>query len=133
MRREAGVRAAKDELHAAFKDNSPYVRIAAARALAQYGNDTTVEASLRVLVELSDWSKQDVFTAMAALTALDTLGKKTWPVAKDIQALPNTGPLPDGRYSAFVPDLLNHLQKELGLQTVAKQRADGKKKAKEEL
>ena len=59
-----------------------------------------------LLLELADWSKQDVFTAVAALSALDSLGAKAASVQEQVKKLPGTGKLPHARYSPYVPRLL---------------------------
>jgi len=109
-RGENGVRAAHGELAAALKDNSPYVRIAAAEALGRYGNDADLKQALNALVELGPIGKNGVFVSMAALNALDALGEKATPVARAIQAMPAQGKVPDTRYAPYVPRLLEDLQ-----------------------
>ena len=109
-RGENGVRAAHGELAAALKDNSPYVRIAAAEALGRYGNDADLKQALNALVELGPIGKNGVFVSMAALNALDALGEKAAPVARAIQAMPAQGKVPDTRYAPYVPRLLEDLQ-----------------------
>ena len=95
-------------------DASPYVRIAAAHALAQYGRVSDVQPALEILVGLADWNEHDVFTVMAALTALDALDAKAAPVADRIGALPEKGPAPDRRYDSYIPRLLAGLRDEYG-------------------
>lgn len=97
-------------LRTALTDRSPYVRIVAARSLGLYGDADDVKRSLSVLTELADWSKNDVFTAMAALDSLDALGDKIKPVADAIKGLPAKGKVPDARYAPYVPRLLQDLQ-----------------------
>jgi uncharacterized sulfatase len=110
MRGQSGFDAAGPELRAALDDRSPYVRIVAAQILGQYGNGDDQDRALRLLVNLSNWSKHDVFTAVAALNALDALGAKANRVADAIRALPSQGKVPDPRYSPYVPRLLEDLR-----------------------
>jgi uncharacterized sulfatase len=110
MRGRNGFDDAAAELRAALDDRSPYVRVVAAQALGQYGSADDGSRALRTLVELSDWSQQDVFVAMAALNALDALGTKIAPVADAVRALPAKGRVPDPRYAPYVPRLLEDLR-----------------------
>jgi uncharacterized sulfatase len=104
-----GVEAALDVLRVALNDGSPYVRIVAAEALAQYGDDADVRRGLAVLVERADADRNTVFVAMAALNALDALGGKASPVADAIKRLPKTAKVPDPRYDSYVPRLTEDL------------------------
>lgn len=110
MRGTAGMEAAHDELRAALRDQSPYVRVAAAEALGQYGAGEDLRQALDVLVELGPPDRNGVFVSMAALNALDALGPKAAPVADKIRAFPEKGKLPDPRYAPDVPKLLKHLR-----------------------
>jgi HEAT repeat protein len=110
MRGKKGVEAAHDELQAALKDRSPYLRIVAAEALGQYGSEADRKQGLPVLVELANAEDNSVFVAMASLNALDALDGKVSPVADEIKKLPQKGKVPDARYAPFVPTLLKHLR-----------------------
>jgi uncharacterized sulfatase len=98
------------ELRAALDDRSPYIRIVAAEALGHYGTDDDRKRILPLLVRLANCEKHDVFVAVAALTALESLGERAAPVAAEIAALPAKGELPDARYSPYVPRLLEDLK-----------------------
>ena len=103
-------------LTAKLKDPSAPVRIAAARALAEFGTEADAQAAFTVLLDAADWSKNDVFTAMSALDALAaTAGKLAQ--SKDaaaliarIKALPAKGPAPDARYKEYIPRILEELR-----------------------
>jgi arylsulfatase A-like enzyme len=110
MRGDTGVPAGRAELLAALDDPSPCVRIVAAEALGRYSSGADVQRSLAVLAGYSDWSKNDVFRTLAALNALDALGSKAAPLRETIQALPTKGPVPDQRYSSYVPLLVEDLK-----------------------
>jgi uncharacterized sulfatase len=113
MRGDRAFEKAATELRAALADRSPLVRVVAAEALGRHGDDGDLKRALAVLVELADAQKNDVFTAMAALNALDALGRKAAPVAAALAALPDKGPVPDPRYAPFVPRLLQDLRASL--------------------
>jgi uncharacterized sulfatase len=98
------------ELRGALDDRSPYVRVVAAEVLAKYGTPGDVKRSLDVLAGLSDWGKHDVFTVVAALSALDAIGDEAKSVADKVKALPTKGPLPDARYNPYVPRLMTDFQ-----------------------
>ena len=81
----------------------------AAQALAQFGNKEDLSLSLPHLLARADWSRNDVFVAMAALNSLDALEDKAVSVAADLRLLPTKGPAPDPRYTGYVPRLLQDL------------------------
>jgi len=110
MRGKAGVESAHAELTRALGDASPYVQIVAAETLARYGDEGDLQTALPLLAAHADWAKNDVFVSMAALASLDALGAKAAPLAEQIKALPDKGPAPDGRYSSYVPRLLEDLR-----------------------
>ena len=119
MHGAAGVNAARTELAAALLDNSPYVRIAAAESLGQFGSESELQTALPVLTGLGDWSKHDVFIVIAALHALEALGPKVASARSAILALPATGATPHSRYAPYIPRLLQRLRSELGETTSA--------------
>ena len=110
MRGPAAIAEARADLQAALKDASPIVSIPAAQALAQFGNEADFSAALDFLVARADWAKNDLFTALAALAALDALGPKAAPCAAALKGLPTRGPSPHSRYSGYIPRLLEDLR-----------------------
>jgi uncharacterized sulfatase len=89
MREEAGVKAARDTLVKAMKeDSSGSVRAIAAQALEQYGTDADAAQALDVLVELASVEKNSVFVAMLAAIALDEMGERARSAKERIAALP---------------------------------------------
>ena len=115
MRGPSVVNGTRNQLTAALTDTSPYVRIVAAEALGQFGTSADLASALPVLTSLADWSKHDVFTALAALHSLEALGLNKIMSARDtIVALPATGPVPDNRYAAYIPRILADLRAKLG-------------------
>jgi len=110
MRGKPAVDESHDALVTALKDTSAPVRIAAARALAEFGAEADAQAAFSVLLDAADWSKIDVFTAMSALDALNAVGQKAAPYAARIKALPDKGPAPDPRYKEYIPRMLEELR-----------------------
>ena len=110
MRGKWAALANHDALVTALKDPSAPVRIAAARALAVFGGEADAKAALELLLAHADWSKNDVFTAMSALDALNAVGQKAAPYAAQIKALPTKGPAPDPRYKEYIPRILEELR-----------------------
>jgi uncharacterized sulfatase len=111
MRGHAGVSAARAELEAALDDASVDVRVTAALALGQFGNDADLRAILPLLAGQADWRKHGVFSALSALNELDALGSKAAPIAAVFQSIPTNGPAPNARYTSYVPRLLEGLQR----------------------
>ena len=133
MRGAATVVASQATLKSALADASPYVRIAAAEALGQFGASADLATALPVLLAHADWSKHDLFTSLAALHALESLGTaKIIAVRAAILALPATGPSPDPRYAPYIPRILEDLRTALGAPAAESAPKRGKKKAAKE-
>jgi uncharacterized sulfatase len=113
VRGEPGVHAAHEELIGALGDASPYVRIVAAEALARFGDPSDLQRGLPVLSGLADWSKNNVFTVMASLNAINELGSKAMPLRDTIRRLVSSGPVPHPRYAEYVPLLIEDLRETL--------------------
>uniref|UniRef100_A0A7C2K2I9 Sulfatase n=1 Tax=Schlesneria paludicola TaxID=360056 RepID=A0A7C2K2I9_9PLAN len=109
MRGADAVGAHRDRLQKALGDQSPYVRIAAAQALAEFGNPSDRPAALAVLSELAPPAKHDVFVSMAALNAIEALGPKGAPLVEGIRSMDPKGPSPDGRFDSYVPRLMANI------------------------
>lgn len=109
MRGRSGFNAAGAALRGSLGDPSPDVRVVAAEALGRYGTDDDRKRALSVLAGLSDPSANDVFTALAALNALESLGPRAAPVYATLKRLPTAGPVPDPRYASYVPRLKEDL------------------------
>ncbi|HEY2838299.1 MAG TPA: sulfatase-like hydrolase/transferase [Pirellulales bacterium] len=106
MRGKTAVAASAPALREALADRSPFVRIVAAQALAQYGDEANLRPSLDVLAELAPPEKQNVFVAMAALSAINSLGAKAVPLIEMVRKLDPKGPSPDARFDPYVPRLI---------------------------
>jgi uncharacterized sulfatase len=109
MRGQDAVRSGQNELRGALQDTSPYVRIAAAQALAEYGMDSDRPAALAVLKELAAPEQNGVLVAMPALSAIEALGPKAASLREFVSTLKPNGPSPDARFNGYVPSLLNHI------------------------
>lgn len=114
MREQSGVAPNRVELIAALEDSSPYVRIVAAEALGRYGHETDLKTALDTLVTLGPLDKNGAFVSMAALNAIDSLGAKAVPIADAVAAFPDKGNFPHGRYSSYIPRLLEDIRGRLG-------------------
>ena len=110
MRRQSAVDAAHAELRGTMKDSSVDVRITAAQALGQFGPEADLKEVLPLLAGQADWSKQSVFSAIAALNSIDALGAKASPLAVIIRLMPTNGLAPDVRFKSCVPRLVEDLQ-----------------------
>ena len=110
MRGPTGVADSREELRTALKDSSPDVRITAAQALGQFGNEADVKEALLVLADYADWKKHNVFSALSALNSIDALGARAAPLANVIKSMPTNGPSPHARFNSYVPRLVEELQ-----------------------
>lgn len=111
MRKQPAVDDARAGLQSTLGDSSPEVRITAAQALGQFGADTDTRRILPLLADHADWREHGVFSALAALNALDALGPKAAPLAALFKSVPTNGPAPDARYKSYVPRLAEELQR----------------------
>jgi uncharacterized sulfatase len=109
MRGQPAVSAHEAALRAALGDASPFVKIAAARALGQYGGRESLEAALAVLGDLATSEKHGVLVALPALAAVEALGDKAAPILPAVRQLNPNGPSPDGRFGGYVTRLLQSL------------------------
>ena len=106
MRGPDGVDAARDALHRALDDPSPYVRAVAAQALGQYGDDEEVSKALRVLIQLASQERGGIYVPLAALNALDALDERAEGAVDAIRALPQGDRSVPARMRAYVPNLI---------------------------
>ena len=113
IRQAAGVKAGRAELRAALKDDSPYVRVAAAQSLAQFGNADDVKLALPVLAKLAPVDKNGVYVSMSALGAIDELDDRAAPLAGQLNAFPTNDPSIPNRMGAYVANLLKKTLQDL--------------------
>ncbi len=105
-RDSAAVTAATDELRVALKDDSKFVRIPAAQALAQYGNAADQAAALSTLKDLAHLNQHGIFVAVPALNAIDELGEKASSLRKELATYPRTSKSNPPRMGDYVDRLL---------------------------
>ncbi len=113
INKKPGLKIAHDELLASLDDESVSVRIVAAEALGRYGSDSDLKRALPVLLKAADLNQSDVYTAVAALNAIDYLDEKAASVRDKIASLPleNEKTLP--RTKSYVPRLLQKILADL--------------------
>ncbi len=109
MRGREAVEKAADPLRKALEDESPHVRIVAAQALAEHGDEATRTAALEVLRDLAPPKDNGVLVAMPALAAIEALGDKAERLHRRVAHLNPQGPLPDGRYNSYVQRLIENI------------------------
>jgi uncharacterized sulfatase len=109
MRGPGAVNAARAELRGALKDESPSVRVAAARALGQHGNPDDLASALGALKELASPEKNGVFVSLQTLTAIEALGQKAEPLLEFLRTMPRQDPNANERTTSYVPRLLGDL------------------------
>jgi hypothetical protein len=115
MRGVAGFEKSGQALEGLIEDESPAVRVVAAEGMARYGAGAVRERGEQTLLGLADWTKGNVFTAVAALNALETLGDRLVGLKGAIGQLPKEGEVPHNRYSSYVPRLLERLAELTGV------------------
>jgi arylsulfatase A-like enzyme len=106
--------AGKSALRMSLQDPSPFVRIVAAETLATYGTEEDIKSSLDILADLAPTSKSGVLVSMAALSAIEAVGKKAEPAYDKIHDMQTKGESPDDRYDGYVPRLLQNLSETFG-------------------
>lgn len=105
MRGKGGVEKKKRLLRTALRDESPYVRVAAAEALGRYGDDDECREALAVLLKLADVTRNGIYVALPALNALDALDGRAASIRNEIAALPETDGAVIGSMKDYVPRL----------------------------
>jgi uncharacterized sulfatase len=104
----------RKDLHAALKDESPSVRVAAAEALGQLGGKDDLAPALKVLLAHADAKKNSLYVSLAALNAIDYLGDKARPIAAEIRKLPTEPTDAKHRAAMGVSRLLTSIKSKLG-------------------
>lgn len=97
---------AREPLLAALEDSSPYVRIVAAETLSRYGDQSDLDRSLPVLVDLASVERHGLFVSIAALNALDELDEKAQTHRDAIARLPKKAPKTSPRQGFYVQGLI---------------------------
>jgi uncharacterized sulfatase len=109
MRGKEAVGPARAELRRALADPAPAVRIAAAEALGQYGDEEDLKRALSVLIELARPRKEAYFVSVRALGVLDDLGKRAAPALDTVRDIARTYQAPSPRIGEYVPRLVEHI------------------------
>jgi uncharacterized sulfatase len=110
MRGKAGVRGALEELRTLQNSPFPNVRIAAAEALARYGEKSDYDQAVSVLLDAANPGENGAIVPIAALNALDRLGPPTPAIAKQLASFPATGKSPHARYDDYAGRLLKDIK-----------------------
>ncbi|MGE3775785.1 MAG: sulfatase-like hydrolase/transferase, partial [Pirellulaceae bacterium] len=131
MRGAATVSAQRERLDKKLADASPYVRIVAAQALAQHGDQPDRDAALAALRDCLSVEQHGVFVAMAALSAVDALEQRAAPLIDVVRTMNPNGPSPDARFNSYVPRLIADITSRFGT-APATRPATTKKRAKKQ-
>jgi uncharacterized sulfatase len=115
MRKRDGVVAELKGLRPLLTDSAPCVRIAAAEALARYGEKSDFESSLKVLLELAAPQDNGPIVPIAALNAIDALGPAASPAKETLATMKAVGNKPAGRYTEYAGRLLKDINAKLNL------------------
>lgn len=89
MRGAAAVESRREKVRALLADESPAVRVVAARALGQFGNADDLAKALPVLESLASKEKNGAAVSIEALNAIDALGAKAEPLHAALRAMPD--------------------------------------------
>ena len=111
MRGKRTLRRSRKVMRTALKDESPTVRIIAARALGEYGNQADLDLALPVLEELAPPDKNGAYVSMLALNTIAALGQKAAPLKDTIKTMETKDPEAVGRANGYVSRLVNSLVK----------------------
>ena len=113
MRKKQGVADGHRALLAAMQDDSPFVRVTAARALAQFGEQHDRAACVRLLLDHADIGEGNNFVAMLAVTGLGENLDLTAQYREQIASLPRRSSKPRGRSGGYLGGLLAKLTADL--------------------
>src|SRR5262249_42724996 len=107
----------KIQLKGMLENKSPSVRVVAAEALATFGEANDIAPSLKTLLAHADAKKNSLYVSLAALNAIDRLGEKARPIAKELRALPTEPTDAKHRAAMGVSRLLTSINGRLGNRT----------------
>ncbi len=111
--KKPGMKIAHDELLTSLSDESSSVRVVAAEALGRYGSESDLKLALPVLLKAADLNQSDVYTAVAALNAIDYLDEKAASIRDQIANLPEKIDKMPPRTNSYVPRLLEKILADL--------------------
>jgi len=106
MRGKNGMEAARDELRAALKDSSPTVRVVAARALGEHGNEADLALALPVLFDHAPADRNGAYISILTLNGIDALGAKAASLAPALKGIVSKDPAAAGRANGYADRLL---------------------------
>jgi len=106
IQKDSGVNSSREALRKALADESWSVRVVAAQALGQHGNESDLQVALPVLLEAAALDRHGLPVALLALNALDALDGKAASVAEGIGSLPRSHPSIHRRLAEYVPRLI---------------------------
>lgn len=109
MRGAAAVEKSREALRKALNDVSPSVRVAAAEALGRYGSGDDAAAALVELITHANVNRHGLYVAMLALNAIDEMGERARPIAKQVAALPKGNASVHDRMKENLSKLLEHI------------------------
>ena len=109
IRGQAAIAAAREDLRAALQDESPTVRILAARSLGEYGNPEDLRLALAVLAETAAPDANGAYASVLTLNAIDALGDKAAALTDLLKTLPERDPAAPGRANGYVSRLLDKI------------------------
>lgn len=112
IRGQAAVESARDGLVNRLDDQSPSVRIVAARALGQYGAAADLPLVLPALAALAPPDKNGVFVSLEALGAIEALGAKAESLRPLLAAMPRKDPQAADRMASYVGRFVQYLLQE---------------------
>ncbi len=111
VRGEPAVGSSRAALYQALLDDSPTVRVTAARALGEYGSRRDLEKALATLKELAPPDKNGAYISIQALNAIDALGDKADSLKPFIKSMPIKDPQAPGRANGYVGRLVQTITK----------------------
>jgi hypothetical protein len=114
-----------------LKDPSPSVRVIAAWALGQHGNEADREQALAALKELAPADTSGAYVSIAAVNVIDSLGGKASSLHDMLRTMPTRDPSAVGRANGYVDRLVQDILGERAKKPAAgAKKAAGKKKAR---
>ncbi len=113
MRRSDAVTQSRQQLTASLSDDALSVRVIAAQALGQYGDQADVEQAVAVLMDAANIEKHGVYISILALNALDALDQRARIFREEIARLPRRSTETDPRMEGYVPNLIEKILADL--------------------
>jgi uncharacterized sulfatase len=113
MRGRETVLRTRGELVVRLHDDAPSVRIVAARALGQFGDDADAKRSRNVLVELASLDNNAPYVVWQSLNALDAVARNVGLSADVIRSLPTDHPSLEPRTKEYAARLIEKILADL--------------------